>query len=578
MQVVVWGENCDDSVQFLNPVLRHQRYENAREDTEKETILREFATSLKIERASLADLASICSDSDGRRSVAAGRVLLCTLNTAGSRSLRNAVTAAKDKPELCVLDEAGQSTEAEFYIATTFPFVKRLVVVGDPAQLPATVLNPACEKAGYGESFLSNLFRFQPEKVHLLDTQYRMDPLLLRISNQFFYSNRILSDESVMNRQPPVSTPFRFISTSGEQGTEERQGSSWYNDYEARVIKSLLRNDEDIKRILDTQTDARVIVISPYKAQVEHLGTLLRNVKCILDIGTVDSFQGQEGEVVVVSTVRTGSVGFVDNANRICVALTRGRRLLRVVGDHRLFKSLDMDESVLRQLAAFAERNRLIDAASVDDVAWAAPNWKHTSWKPTMNSKFHHCLKQMRRTQRNVAFHTLLAVATPEIKKLKAFPVESESARWQTSALRNQEIHVTWLAKRYERLTETSTDHQSYVGIIEAHFCGTKHECLHFVQTHRVLPAYAASGIKSDLSVIKERRSVELVPAHSSDTDFLSWTVTSDLQDAIVDDTISDLPEGLFSLDDQQERVLLLKPPLLLESRSGTGYVLSQDI
>ena len=437
-----------------------------------------------------------------------------------------------------------------------------------PAQLPSTVLNPKCEENGYGESFLGNLIRIQPEKVHLLDTQYRMDPGILRIANTFFYDNRIISDESVKIRQPHVTEPFLFISTSEEEGAEERQGSSWYNDYEARVVKSLLRNDEDIQRILEKDKNTRVIVITPYKAQAEHLRSLLRNLKfkCVVD--TVDSFQGGEGGIVIFSAVRTKR--FTDNSHRMCVALTRAKRVLRVVGDLRSFKSIESDDSVLRQLAFFSERNQLVDASRIDDVAWARLNWDDVTWKPTMNARFHHCLKPMKKRERNVAFHTLLAVATPDIKKLKAFPVESETAQWQTSALRNQNIYVTWLAKRYEQIVEPGAQ-QAYTGLIEAYFAGEKHVCLRFVQRNRVLPAYAASGIKRDLSVINERVSKELIPARSSDADFLSWTVTSDLQNAIVEAKLEDLPVGLFSLDDQQEHVLLLKPPLLLESRSGTG-------
>ena len=410
-----------------------------------------------------------------------------------------------------------------------------------------------------------------------MDTQYRMDPGILKIANDFFYENRILSDESVKARQPSVKSPFLFISTSGEESAEEIQGTSWFNDYEARVVKNLLRHDEDIQHILKTENEVRMIVITPYKAQVEYLRSLLKSLKfkCVVD--TVDSFQGGEGDIVIYSSVRTKiftgnrcRMGFTDNSHRMCVALTRAKRVLRVVGDLQSFESIDSDDSVLRQLALFSKRNKLVDASSIDDMAWARLNWDDVTWKPTMNSRFHHCLKPMKKRQRHVAFHTLLAVATPDIKKLKAFPVESEIARWQTSALRNQDIHVTWLAKRYEQIVEPGAP-QAYAGLVEAYFAGTKRACLRFTQTHRVLPAYAASGIKRDLSVINERASKNLVPARSSDADFLSWTVTSDLQNAIVEENIEKLPNGLFSLDDQQERVLLLKPPLLLESRSGTG-------
>jgi superfamily I DNA and/or RNA helicase len=117
------------------------------------------------------------------------RVLLFTLNTAGS--LRK---IAQPKFDLLILGEAGQCPESEFYIATEFPGVKHIVVVGDPQKLPATVLDQGCqEQAGYRESFLSHPLKFQPEKVHLLNTQYRMDPSIPCSSNESFYGNRIVS-------------------------------------------------------------------------------------------------------------------------------------------------------------------------------------------------------------------------------------------------------------------------------------------------------------------------------------------------------------------------------------------------
>jgi senataxin len=90
-----------------------------------------------------------------------------------------------------MIDEAGQTTESEFFIATNFPNVERIVVVGDPQQLPATVIDQDCVDAGYGRSWLQNIQNYHPDKVHLLDTQYRMDPKILAFPNNMFYDNRI---------------------------------------------------------------------------------------------------------------------------------------------------------------------------------------------------------------------------------------------------------------------------------------------------------------------------------------------------------------------------------------------------
>jgi senataxin len=248
---------------------------------------------------------------------------MCTLNTAGSQFLRNA--AGKHFHTL-LLDEGGQCPEAEFYICTTFPGVRRIIVVGDPQQLPATVIDPRIQHAGYGASWMSHVSEVYPRKIHLLDTQYRMDPEILKFPNASFYSGRIMSGENVFGRSPYVEFPFRFIDTA-KCGQEEEDKYSFKNAYEAAVIKSLLKSDSDILRVRKSDPHCRIIIITPYKAQVDLLESTLSDTKGVgsVSIATVDSFQGQEAPVVIVSTVRTESAGFVDSAQRLNVSLTRAQ-------------------------------------------------------------------------------------------------------------------------------------------------------------------------------------------------------------------------------------------------------------
>jgi superfamily I DNA and/or RNA helicase len=142
------------------------------------------------------------------------RVVLRTLNTAESASLKK---IAQPKFDLLLLDEAGQCPESEFYIANEFPGVRHIVVVGVPRELPATVLNQGCQEAGYRESFLSHLMKYQPEKVHLLNTQYRMDPIIPRFSNESFYGNRIVSAQSGYHRARLPTKPLLFVVTLGTE-------------------------------------------------------------------------------------------------------------------------------------------------------------------------------------------------------------------------------------------------------------------------------------------------------------------------------------------------------------------------
>ena len=127
-----------------------------------------------------------------------------------------------------------------------------------------------------------------------------------------------------------------------------------------------------------------------------------------------------------------------------------------------------------------------------------------------------------------------------------------------------------WLAKHYQ-----STREQQYVGVLEAHFAGTRDDCLRFKQTHGAVPSYSACCVKRDLTGTTGDLVLEDQPVHSTQVDMQRWTVTSDIQNAADNGEIMKLPEGLFDLDDQQQKILFRRLPLVLESRSGTGEILS---
>jgi AAA domain len=325
-KVCIFGDGCDHSVRFLNP--RHRSDEckkalakfsrlddskiqpddvkmlEAREKG-KNAIRQKLAQWLHVEDSlSMNELCKLCPDipldetgavsREGRQKVAwlmgIAHVLLCTLNSAGSYYLQDAVSGSRFQTLL--LDEGGQCTEAEFFIATTFPGIKRIIVMGDPKQLRPTVLEPACAAAGYGESWLGQVYKLHPSKIHLLDTQYRMDPAILKFPNRRFYKNRIKSGDNVGVRRPPVENPFLFIDTQG-RGREERDETfSFRNSYEIAVISDVLKSDSDIAAILRDSPHARIIIITPYKAQVkllQEMGLLLKFIK--LEVSTVDAFQ-----------------------------------------------------------------------------------------------------------------------------------------------------------------------------------------------------------------------------------------------------------------------------------------------
>jgi hypothetical protein len=368
----VFGSNCHESVHFLSPTHRRKKYktwrrqiEKVKDPTKQKKLCRKLMTWLHLPESTpdmtIDELSTLGPSADRntqwgekklKKILGRAEILFCTLNTSGSLFLRGAVNQGQF--HTLMLDEGGQCNEAEFYIATTFPGVRRIIVVGDPKQLPATVISPVCSRAGYGQSWLGRVHTLYPEKVHLLNIQYRMDPQILSFPNRMFYGDSIQSGANVVARKPNINSPaFQFIDMNG-QGEENQDSFSWKNIHEANVIKQVLQDDPGIKALCGV-TDVRIIVIAPYKAQVELLQKVLPHV----EVSTVDSYQGQEGDVVIISTVRTKKAGFVDDAQRLNVALTRAKRILRVVGDLNFFLSLG-EKSTLRALAMYAKENGLV--------------------------------------------------------------------------------------------------------------------------------------------------------------------------------------------------------------------------
>jgi ATP-dependent RNA/DNA helicase IGHMBP2 len=242
--------------------------------------------------------------------------------------------------DLCVIDEAGQSTEPPSWI----PLLRcdRVVLAGDPFQLPPTILSSEALKEGFGVSLLERLMLAQGEKIaRRLTIQYRMHAEIGAFSSQEFYETTLVPHASVaahlLRDLPHVSdseltaTPLEFIDTAGAgyDETPEPDGESRLNPQEAAVVQ------RRVTQLLEHGVAPREIaVITPYAAQARHLRQLLGIEE--LEVDTVDGFQGREKEAVIISLVRSnprGEIGFLGDIRRMNVALTRARRKLVVVGD-----------------------------------------------------------------------------------------------------------------------------------------------------------------------------------------------------------------------------------------------------
>ncbi|HVZ56436.1 MAG TPA: AAA domain-containing protein [Chitinophagaceae bacterium] len=219
-----------------------------------------------------------------------------------------------------VMDEAGQCLEPLAWCV--IPLAEKWVLAGDPWQLPPTVLSQQAVQLGFARSVLE-LAMDQGIGGHFLDTQYRMRPAIAAFSSQYFYGGRLQSAAYLDDRE----TPLVFFDTAGSGYAEEQgpDGISLQNPGELDVVR----------RVLDTDTvgTGPVALISPYAGQVGAAGAVLPGG---IRISTIDSFQGQEMDTVIVSLVRSneeGNIGFLKDYRRMNVALTRAREKLIVIGD-----------------------------------------------------------------------------------------------------------------------------------------------------------------------------------------------------------------------------------------------------
>ncbi|HMK17643.1 MAG TPA: AAA domain-containing protein [Chitinophagaceae bacterium] len=219
-----------------------------------------------------------------------------------------------------VLDEAGQCIEPLAWCI--FPLAEKIVLAGDHWQLPPTVLSYEAAKLGFNISILEVVIK-TVDPVFLLNTQYRMKEVIAGFSSNYFYNNELLSPAHLQN----TGTHITFIDTAGSGNHEERgaDGSSLQNKGELAIVQKLFETES-----LDPLKTA---FISPYAGQVVAAKELLPKQ---LRISTIDSFQGQEKENIILSLVRSnddGEIGFLKDYRRMNVAITRAKEQLFVIGD-----------------------------------------------------------------------------------------------------------------------------------------------------------------------------------------------------------------------------------------------------
>ncbi|KAL1882083.1 hypothetical protein VTK73DRAFT_2492 [Phialemonium thermophilum] len=269
------------------------------------------------------------------------QVLCATLSGSGHEMFKN----LNVEFETVIIDEAAQCVELSALIPLKYGCCK-CILVGDPKQLPPTVLSQSAARFGYDQSLFVRMQQNHPGDVHLLDRQYRMHPEISLFPSQEFYEGR-LEDGADMARlrlqpwhQSNLLSPYRFFDVRGVQERGQK-GQSLVNVEELKVALQLyhrFRTD-----FADLDLKGKIGIITPYKAQLFALRQRFtekygEGITEVIEFNTTDAFQGRECEIIIFSCVRaspSGGIGFMTDIRRMNVGLTRARSSLWILGDSR---------------------------------------------------------------------------------------------------------------------------------------------------------------------------------------------------------------------------------------------------
>lgn len=267
----------------------------------------------------------------------AARVVSCTLIGSAYRVME------RRRFSTLFIDEAAQALEPACWAALLR--ADRVVMGGDHQQLPPTVKSVEAARGGLATTLMQRIVALHPRCVSLLTTQYRMNEAIMWFPSRWFYGGRLRAAPEVAHRLvSPLDEPLMWIDTS-DLGGEERQNASMSlsNSEEARLVIHTLR--DYIEMITPQKVESERIdfgIITPYRGQARLIRRLLkmqhyfRRLRRHVTVGTVDGFQGQERDVIIISLVRDnaeGNIGFLRDLRRMNVAITRARMKLIIVGN-----------------------------------------------------------------------------------------------------------------------------------------------------------------------------------------------------------------------------------------------------
>lgn len=264
------------------------------------------------------------------------QVVTATLVGANQYAIRNRTYG------VVVIDEAAQGLEPACWI----PILKadKIVLAGDHRQLPPTVKSTAHMKTGLYDTLFEKLVSRYPSHVALLNVQYRMNEKIMKFPSLALYDDHLLAAEQVQHwTLKGDQEPVLFIDTAGAGFEEEQEGTATFNQGEAQFLKTHL--SELLTKLSATYAEddfPSIGVITPYRKQATLLHEVLSHDEWMatyrknIQINTIDSFQGQEKDIIYISLTRSNdqqTIGFLSDVRRMNVAMTRARKKLIVIGD-----------------------------------------------------------------------------------------------------------------------------------------------------------------------------------------------------------------------------------------------------
>ncbi|MCF8449925.1 MAG: AAA family ATPase [Taibaiella sp.] len=241
-----------------------------------------------------------------------------------------------------VIDEAGQALEPACWI----PILKgkKVILAGDHCQLAPTIKSDAAAKGGLSTTLLEKCISHHPGAVALLQEQYRMHEVIMGYSSRVFYEDKLMAHSSVAGHLLFADdAPLAYIDTAGCGFDEKTENTSISNPEEAVLLfRHLVRLVATLSQHYTVEQFPTVAVIAPYKEQLYVLKEQMLHIPELqpyahkISVNTIDSFQGQERDIVYISMTRSndnGIIGFLSDIRRMNVAMTRARKKLVVIGD-----------------------------------------------------------------------------------------------------------------------------------------------------------------------------------------------------------------------------------------------------